>query len=80
MKVDGQAPPDEELLAFCERLREIVSAGGQIKLVQVYTVARRPAESFVAPLADGQLDAIVALIQERTGLHAQPYYGMAAES
>jgi len=45
--------------------------------VQVYTVARRPAESYVAPLNDAEVDAIVALIKERTGLAALPFYGSA---
>ena len=30
--------------------------------MQVYTVARRPAESFVAPLTDAEVDAIVELV------------------
>ena len=64
-----------ELEAFCDRLNEITAAGGQLKLVQIYTVARRPAESFVAPLTDAEVDAIVALVKERTGLNAQAYYG-----
>jgi hypothetical protein len=40
-----------------------------------HAVARRPAESFVAPLSDTEVDAIVALIQRRTGLPAKAYYG-----
>jgi len=43
--------------------------------VQVYTVARRPAESFVAPLSDEAVDAIVSLVAQRTGLPAKAYYG-----
>ena len=75
MRVAGQAPPAEELAAFCDRLSEITAAGGRIKLVQVYTVARRPAEEYVAPLADAEVDAIVALVRARTGLAAEPFYG-----
>src|SRR5207253_1951836 len=61
MRVSGEQPSQEELEAFCDRLSEITAAGGKLKLVQVYTVARRPAESFVAPLTDGEVDAIVEL-------------------
>ena len=50
------------LEAFCDRLNEITAAGGKIKLVQIYTVARRPAESFVAPLENAEVDAIVELV------------------
>ncbi len=51
---------------------------GQIRLVQVYTVARRPAEAFVAPLANEEVDAIVRLVGERTGLAAAAFYGAKA--
>jgi wyosine [tRNA(Phe)-imidazoG37] synthetase (radical SAM superfamily) len=75
MRIGGEHPPAEEQAAFCERLNEIVAAGGQIKLVQIYTIARRPAEDFVAPLTDGEVDAIVELVRERTGLPTAGFYG-----
>src|SRR5262245_26227779 len=75
MRVSGQPPSQAELDAFCDRLNEIGAAGGKLNLVQVYTVARRPAESYVAPLSDAEVDAIVKLVQERTGLVAKAYYG-----
>jgi wyosine [tRNA(Phe)-imidazoG37] synthetase (radical SAM superfamily) len=75
MRIAGEPPSSAELEAFCDRLNEIAAAGGRLKLVQVYTVARRPAESFVTPLADAEVDAIVRLVAERTGLPAAPFYG-----
>jgi wyosine [tRNA(Phe)-imidazoG37] synthetase (radical SAM superfamily) len=75
MRVNGEPPSQAELKAFCDRLNEITAAGGQLKLVQIYTVARRPAESFVAPITDTEVDAIVSLVQNRTGLAALPFYG-----
>lgn len=75
MRIEGQPPPAEELEAFCQRLREIVAAGGQIRLVQIYTVARPPAEAFVAPLHDAEVDAIAELVRQRTGLAVKAYYG-----
>jgi wyosine [tRNA(Phe)-imidazoG37] synthetase (radical SAM superfamily) len=75
MRVGGEPPSQAELEAFCDRLNEITAAGGKLKLVQIYTVARRPAESYVAPLTDAEVDAIVALVEQRTGLHAIAYYG-----
>ena len=79
MRVNGQSPPPAELEAFCDRLSEIVAAGGKLKLVQIYTVARRPAESYVLPLVDAEVDAIVKLVETRTGLAAKAFYGTAAE-
>jgi wyosine [tRNA(Phe)-imidazoG37] synthetase (radical SAM superfamily) len=78
MRVAGDPPPAEELAAFCDRLNEITAAGGKLSLVQVYTVARRPAESYVAPLTNEEVDAIVRLVAERTGLPAAAFYGVAA--
>ncbi len=71
----GDPPPPAELAAFCDRLNEITAAGGQLKLIQIYTVARRPAESYVAPLTDAEVDALAELVRSRTGLETAVYYG-----
>ncbi|MEX2187626.1 MAG: radical SAM protein [Pirellulales bacterium] len=75
MRIAGEGPSDAEQEAFCDRLDEIVASGGRIKLVQVYTVARRPTESYVLPLSDAEVDAIVARVGRRTKLVAEPFYG-----
>jgi wyosine [tRNA(Phe)-imidazoG37] synthetase (radical SAM superfamily) len=77
MRVNSEPPSQEELEAFCDRLNEITAAGGRLKLVQIYTVARRPAESSVTPLSDAEVDAIVTLVKEHTGLNTIAYYGSA---
>lgn len=77
MRVNGEPPTQAELEAFCDRLNEITAAGGKLKLVQIYTIARRPTESYVAPLNDAEVDAIVELVERRTGLRAIGYYGSA---
>ncbi|MEX2170511.1 MAG: radical SAM protein [Pirellulales bacterium] len=77
MRVAGEPPAATELEAFCDRLNEITAAGGQLKLVQIYTIARRPAESIVTPLEDAEVDAIVDLVRQRTGLNALGFYGSA---
>ncbi len=70
MRLHGDPPSVEELTAWCERLRDIRAAGGQIRLVQVYTVARRPAEDFVGALTDTELEEIATSVRD---------LGMAAE-
>lgn len=75
MRIKGDPPPPAEIAAFSDRLNEITAAGGAIKLVQVYTVARQPAESFVAALTHAEVDAIVETVRQRTGLPAEPFYG-----
>jgi wyosine [tRNA(Phe)-imidazoG37] synthetase (radical SAM superfamily) len=75
MRVHGEPPSLNEQTAFCDRLNEITAAGGKLKLVQIYTVARQPAESFVAPLTNAEVDALTDLVRQRTGLSAAAFYG-----
>jgi len=75
MRTGGQAPPADEIDAYCARLGEIMAAGGRIKLVQIYTVARRPAEDWVAPLSNVEVDALAALVRSRTGVLVAAFYG-----
>lgn len=63
MRIYGEPPSLAEISAYCDRLGEICAAGGQLKLVQVYTVSRPPAESFVAPLTDQELQDIAARVR-----------------
>ncbi len=75
MRVAGEPPTAGEIEAFCDRLNEVVAAGGGLKLVQIYTVARRPAEDFVTSLTDAEVDGIADRVAERTGLPVERYYG-----
>jgi len=74
MRVHGQPPSPEEIDAYCRRLGEIAAAG-TIKLVQLYTVARRPSQSWVAPLSAGQLDRIARRVAEQTQLAVEQFGG-----
>jgi len=73
MKIEGEDPPREEIDAYIDRLREIAAAGGAVKEVQVYTVARPPAEACVGPLADATLEAIARRVQTEAGMPATAY-------
>ena len=75
MRVSGFGPDDAEIAAFCDRLIEIIAAGGAIGRVQVYTVARRPAELNVAPLDHAEVDRIAALVRDRVGVPVEADYG-----
>lgn len=68
MNLHGEPPPAEEIDAFAGQLRSVLDGGGQIKLVQVYTIARRTAEPFVTPLSAEQLEGIAAQVRSATGL------------
>ena len=73
MHLDDKPPDESELLASVDRLKEITGAGGRIDYVQVYTVARRPAEDFVTPLTRDEVDRIVGLVRTGAGLRAEAY-------
>ena len=75
MRVHDEPPPDEEIRAFCSHLAESQSAGGEFKLVQVYTIARRPAEEYVTPLAPAEVDTIAQAVRAETGIPTEVFYG-----
>lgn len=69
LTLDGEGPPEAEIEAWAGRLREILDGGGRIDLVQVYTVARRPADPRVKALSDARLERIAARVRAE-GLRA----------
>lgn len=79
LKIRGIGPSEQEIMEYCKRLRDI----GNIKLVQVYTVARKamtlvdgvPAWQFVSALADAEVDAIAERVRREVGVSAESYYG-----
>lgn len=75
MLVHGQPPPDPEIDAYIARLNDLVRAGGQVKLVQLYTIARDTAVEFVAPLPAPRLDAIGERVRAASGLNVETFYG-----
>ena len=73
LRIRGEPPPAAEQEAYCRRLAEIIAAGGRIKLVQVHTIARPPAETWITPLVPAEVEAIAQLVRARTGLAAAAY-------
>jgi len=55
---NGEAPPEEEIEAWAKRLADVVRGGGEISLVQVYTVARDTMEPGIEPLTKDELESI----------------------
>ncbi len=72
MNIQGEGPDEAELTAYCDRLNEIVQSG-KIKLVQIHTVARAPAEAYVSALSDERVEEIAELVRGRTGLKVAAY-------
>ncbi|HXN06572.1 MAG TPA: radical SAM protein, partial [Nitrospiria bacterium] len=73
MNLNGRPPSGEEISAYCGRLFSIKENNGQIRLVQLYTVARKPAELFVSPLTDKELEMIAEKVRKETGLPVETF-------
>ncbi|MBW7905643.1 MAG: radical SAM protein [Phycisphaerae bacterium] len=63
MAIHGQAPSGHEIEAYVQRLRDLIERGARLKLVQVYTVARRPAEDWIGPLDAQVLEEIAERVR-----------------
>ncbi|MDX2036475.1 MAG: hypothetical protein SFX72_07475 [Isosphaeraceae bacterium] len=77
MRVEGVGPSPEEIAAFSDRLRHVIDHGGKIDRVQIYTIARRPTESYVTPLTTAEVEAIAQTVRAATGLPVEAYPGAA---
>ncbi len=75
VRLEGRPPPPAEQTAYCERLGEIVAAGGRIKLVQIHSIARPGAENWATPLAGDELEALAERVRHSTGLPVTAYPG-----
>lgn len=76
LRIDGLAPSWAEIDAYCERLNQLVDAGAQFKLLQLYTIARPPTESRVSALSDGELDRLAERVRSRVPVPADVFYGV----
>jgi wyosine [tRNA(Phe)-imidazoG37] synthetase (radical SAM superfamily) len=75
--LDGEGPTDAEIDAWQGRIADLLSQGGQIDLVQVYSVARKPADPRVGVLPLPRLEAIARRAQA-LGLAVQVAPGIEA--
>lgn len=75
MKIEGSLPSADEISAYLDRLK-FISAKRPITEVQIYTIARKPAQDFVSPL---QLKEMQKLFQNisQLDLPVQFYSGAA---
>ena len=75
-RIDGVDPPPEEIAAYCRRLNDILDAGGEVSLLQLHTVARKPADNCVSAMPDEHLDAMAATIRKNVkGITVETFYG-----
>jgi wyosine [tRNA(Phe)-imidazoG37] synthetase (radical SAM superfamily) len=75
-RMGGEAPPERELEAYCRRLNALLDAGGRLKYLQLYTIARLPAEPYAQALTDVELDRIVDFVKARVPVPIETHYGV----
>jgi wyosine [tRNA(Phe)-imidazoG37] synthetase (radical SAM superfamily) len=73
VKLHGNAPPAEEIYAYCDRLNWLVQNGAQLREIHVYTAARPVPEPFVSKLDRSGLEALAEQVRERTGLQVSTF-------
>lgn len=73
LRVHGEPMPATELNAYCDRLNEIIQAGGRIREVHAYTIARPTPEPWATKLTAAEVKAIADTIRERTELPVEVF-------
>ena len=61
--LNGRPPSREEVAAYCRRIGCMLEAGGQIRQVQLHTIARPPTGRNVQWLSDDDLDAVAGEVR-----------------
>jgi wyosine [tRNA(Phe)-imidazoG37] synthetase (radical SAM superfamily) len=77
MRVDERPIPKAEVEAYCGRLNDLLAAGGRLKGIQLYTIARKPAEPTFTPLSDAELDHVAEFVRARVPAEVETFYGVA---
>jgi wyosine [tRNA(Phe)-imidazoG37] synthetase (radical SAM superfamily) len=72
-RIKGCRPPAQEIEAYCNKLNDMISAGGQLKAIQIYTIARDPAEADVSPLSSDELAKIASVVSAAVPVLVESY-------
>jgi wyosine [tRNA(Phe)-imidazoG37] synthetase (radical SAM superfamily) len=73
LSIAGRPPPEPEVEAYVQRLRELKDAGAQIPLVQVYSATRPIARPDCGHLSLRALSHIASRVRAGCGLRAEVY-------
>ena len=60
-----EVPSETEIELWANRIVSVLEKGGKIRLVQVYTVARKPADESVLPLTKEFLEMIGEVLRTK---------------
>jgi hypothetical protein len=73
--LDGQDPGDDEIKALGSRVEGIRQAGGRLRLIQLYTTARKPSNARIDMIEDARLDEMGELLRQHTEVPVEVFYG-----
>ncbi len=73
LKIAGEIMPAAELAEYIARLNEILQAGGHIREVHAYTIARPTPEPWATRLNAGELAVLGEEISRQTGLQVRTF-------
>ena len=71
--LDDESVPEEEITAYVQRLSDLVAAGANISLVQIYSISRAPAQPGCRHLPLARLSQIARQVRTETGLKAEVF-------
>ena len=71
--LDEEPPSEGEINAYVQRLSDLVAAGTQISMVQIYSISRPPARSICRHLPLARLSQIARRVRSATGLKAEVF-------
>jgi len=75
VRTNAQAVTTKEIDAYADRLNKILQAGGQITTIQLYTIARKPANTNLTPLTQNELETIAQQVKEKVSLPLEIFTG-----
>jgi len=71
--LNGAEPPAEEIEQYAARLRELISGGAKIPLVQIYSATRPSSNSSCSHLSLKTLSQIAQTVRRATGLRVEVF-------
>jgi hypothetical protein len=71
--IDGEAPAENEILEYAQRLKELKDAGAEISLVQIYSATRPMALNGCSHLPLKFLSQIARTVRQVAGLSAEVF-------
>jgi len=73
-RMQNSAPPVEEIEAYCNQLNALLTAGGRLKNLQLYTIARDPSDPAASQLLPDELDQIAATVRSLVPVPVEVFY------